>query len=101
MYDHAINVYGRDPVTGFARRPLDNVGVQYGLATPNTGAITADQFLDINASVGGYDVDGNFMPQRTQADLESRQAAYQTGRLTNGGGLKESTKGGTVRLPAY
>ena len=31
VYDHAVNMYGRDPQTGFARRPLDNVGVQYGL----------------------------------------------------------------------
>src|SRR6185436_5967249 len=31
IYDHTVNVYGRDPKTGFARRALDNVGVQYGL----------------------------------------------------------------------
>lgn len=86
VYDHAINVYGRDSVTGFARRPLDNVGVQYGLAALNSSAITVDQFLDINASVGGYDVDGKFMPLRTQADLLATKASYQTGRLTNGGG---------------
>ena len=28
----AINIYGADPKTGFALRPFDNVGVQYGLA---------------------------------------------------------------------
>ena len=27
----AVNVYGTDPQTGFARNPWDNVGVQYGL----------------------------------------------------------------------
>ena len=31
VYDHTVNVYGRDPANGFARRPLDNVGIQYGL----------------------------------------------------------------------
>jgi len=36
--------------------------------------------------VGGYDVDAHFVPQRTQADLLATRAAYQTGRLTNGGG---------------
>ena len=35
VYDHTVNVYGRDPKTGFARRPLDNVGIQYGLAALN------------------------------------------------------------------
>ena len=40
LYDHAVNVWGRDPQTGFARRPLDNVGIQYGLKALNSGAIT-------------------------------------------------------------
>src|SRR5690242_18784431 len=31
VYDHAVNVFGRDPITHFALRPLDNVGIQYGL----------------------------------------------------------------------
>ena len=37
VYDHTVNVYGKDPVTGFARRPLDNVGIQYGLKVLNAG----------------------------------------------------------------
>lgn len=41
-----VNVYGRDPATGFARRPFDNVGVQYGLAAFNAGAIPFEQFAD-------------------------------------------------------
>jgi hypothetical protein len=45
IYDHMVNVLGRDPVTGFARRPLDNVGVQYGLEALNTGAITPSNSL--------------------------------------------------------
>src|SRR4029077_19097206 len=43
IYDHNINMYGRDPETGFARRPIDNTGVQYGLAALNEGVITAAQ----------------------------------------------------------
>jgi hypothetical protein len=86
VYDHMVNIFGRDPVTGFARRPIDNVGVQYGLLALNRGAITVDQFLDLNERVGGYDVDARFRAQRTEADLEATRQAYQTGRLTNGGG---------------
>jgi hypothetical protein len=86
VYDHAVNVFGRDPATGFARRPIDNVGVQYGLQALNAGVITVDQFLDLNEKVGGYDVDAKFVPQRTVADTLATRAAYQTGRLTNGGG---------------
>lgn len=86
VYDHTVNVYGRDDNTGFARRPLDNVGIQYGLGALNDNAITVDQFLDLNARIGGYDVDANFQAARNQADLRAVRAAYQTGRLTNGGG---------------
>jgi hypothetical protein len=86
VYDHAVNLLGRDPATGFARRPLDNVGVQYGLAALKNGTITVDQFLDMNERVGGYDVDANFQAARTVADTTAVRQAYRTGRLTNGGG---------------
>ena len=86
IYDHNINVYGKDPVTGFARRPIDNTGVQYGLRALNDGVISVDQFLDINSAVGGYDPDGKFSPARTVGDVQAMRASYQTGRLTSGGG---------------
>ncbi|MGH7462148.1 MAG: DUF6351 family protein, partial [Longimicrobiales bacterium] len=86
IYQHMKNVLGTDPATGFARRPLDNVGVQYGLAALNAGSITVDQFLDLNERFGGYDRDANFQVQRTVADPLAIREAYQTGRLTNGGG---------------
>lgn len=86
VYDHAVNVYGRDPETGFARRPLDNVGVQYGLKALNDGVITVEEFLDLNANIGGFDHDANLVPERTEGDLDAIRIAYRTGRLTNGGG---------------
>ena len=86
VFDHTVNVYGRDPATGFARRPVDNIGVQYGLAALNAGVINATQFLDLNEAVGGYDQDGNLVAARLAADPLALRAAYQTGRLTNGGG---------------
>jgi hypothetical protein len=79
-------VFGRDPITHFALRPLDNVGIQYGLAALKRGTITMDQFLDLNEKVGGYDFDGNFKTSRTVADIPAIRAAYRSGRLTNGGG---------------
>jgi len=55
VYDHTVNIYGRDPTTGFARRPLDNVGIQYGLGVLNAGSITKEKFLPLNESIGGLD----------------------------------------------
>ncbi|TDE11470.1 DUF6351 family protein [Jiangella asiatica] len=85
VYDHTVNVYGRDPATGFARRPLDNVGVQYGLAALNSGAITTQQFLDLNEGIGGLDLDAQPTPHRTVADPIATRAAYRTGRILYGG----------------
>jgi len=85
VYDHAVNVWGRDAKTGFARRPLDNVGIQYGLGALNAGALTKDQFLDLNAKIGGYDHDGKIVATRTVADLAAVRTAYRMGRMTWGG----------------
>ena len=88
LWDHSVNVYGRDSKTGFARRPLDNVGIQYGLGALNTGKITVAQFLDINEKIGGFDIDGNMVAERMVADPAAMRAAYRTGRLNQAqGGL--------------
>jgi hypothetical protein len=81
--DNLVNVFGRDPKTGFARRPFDNVGVQYGLKALNDGKITFEQFLDVNAHAGGHDIDGNIIATRTVADPEALRIAYQTGRIND------------------
>jgi len=86
IWDHTANVYGRFVKTGFARRPVDNVGVEYGLQAFQDGTITADQFLDLNQKIGGRDLDFLGTSARTEADRSAVTAAYRTGRLLNGGG---------------
>jgi hypothetical protein len=86
IYDNIINLLGRDEETGFARRTLDNVGVQYGLTAFNSGKINADQFLELNEKIGGYDADGKIVGNRTRANLIALRIAYQTGRVNTGGG---------------
>ena len=71
-----VNQLGVDPATGFAPSPLDNVGVQYGLAALDSGAITPAQFADLNARVGGFDYLGNPTPQRSLANPIALHAAY-------------------------
>ncbi len=86
VYDINVNTLGRDPLTGAARRPLDNVGVQYGLAALKAGTITTTQFMDVNAGVGGFDVDGNIVARRTSADPLALKLSYDKGRLGSGSG---------------
>jgi hypothetical protein len=86
VYDISRNIYGIDPRTGFALRTFDNVGVQYGLAALNAGAISTSQFLDLNAGIGGFDQDANYAAARSQGDLGAIRRAYQSGLQLNGGG---------------
>ena len=86
LTDSNVNLLGTDPATGFAARPLDNVGVQYGLDALASGVITVDQFLDLNATIGGYDVDGTIVPERHRADEDQLARLYATGRVNSGGG---------------
>jgi len=90
VYDHTVNVYGKDS-RGFALRPIDNVGVQYGLKALNDGAITVEEFLDLNANIGGLDADMKPTAARTAGDVDAIRRAYQSGRITYGGGGLAST----------
>ena len=86
FHDNIVNLIGRDPETGLARRTLDNVGVQYGLQAFQDGVIDAEQFLELNSLVGGFDRDANLVPERTTADDAALADAYRTGRVNSGGG---------------
>jgi len=48
-----VNIYGV-AADGFARRFWDNVGVQYGLEAVASGEITPEEFLKLNATIGGW-----------------------------------------------
>lgn len=90
VYDHTANVYGTlanplDLNVKIAQRPLDNVGVQYGLGALNKGLISPQQFIDLNRDIGGFDRDLNHVPYRHQADPEARKKAIESGRILFGG----------------
>jgi hypothetical protein len=90
IYDNEINFFGRNRKTGFAMRPLDNVGVQYGLMAFNAGKIDAEQFIELNATIGGFDENGTIVASRSEADAGAVRLAWQRGLvLTGGGGLAE------------
>lgn len=84
--DMRANIYGRDPKTGFARKPYDNVGIEYGLKGLNSGVLTVDEFLELNEKIGGTDIDGNFTAARAVGDPIALRAVYASGLMNSGGG---------------
>ncbi len=74
--EQIVNQLGVDPATGFPNSPLDNTGVQYGLAALDSGAITPDQFATLNSEIGGMNFAGAPVPQRTEASLKALHAVY-------------------------
>jgi hypothetical protein len=82
--DYQVAIWGRRAEDGFAKRPLDNVGIQYGLNALNSGLITAEQFVDLNEKIGGVDIDLNYQADRSESDPGSLEIAYRAGQVTNG-----------------
>jgi hypothetical protein len=82
LQDYQVALFGTRPQDGFANRPFDNVGVQYGLQALLSGKISPEQFVDLNANVGGYDIDWKWQPQRSEADPLALVNAYRGGRIT-------------------
>jgi len=83
--DNNVQAFGKDPATGFARNPFDNVGIQYGLVAFNAGQITFDQFVDMNRKIGGMDADGKIVDKRQVGDTAALTAAYASGQVNEAG----------------
>ncbi|WP_281784213.1 DUF6351 family protein [Sinimarinibacterium flocculans] len=90
VQDANVNIFGRDPATGYARRPLDNTGVQYGLEALLDGTISAEEFLDLNRNVGGFSVDGRVVADRMRMDEDMARIAYRIGGVIGRGRLAET-----------
>jgi hypothetical protein len=89
LEDYMVNMFGRDPTTGYANVAFSNVGIQYGLSALETGQITPQQFADLNAHVGGLDVNGHFAPTRTSGQLIAFQRVYRDGGVDTASNLNQ------------
>ena len=72
---------------GFAGLPIGNVGVQYGLRTLKQGTISKAQFIDLNAKVGGFDINARHTARRLRADTPALGRAYRTGLINSASNL--------------
>ncbi|MES2883836.1 MAG: DUF6351 family protein [Pseudomonadota bacterium] len=98
LQDYMVNVFGSRPPdrwgpvekqigSGFAGRPYDNVGVQYGLRALLAGRISAAQFADLNAKIGAVDIDYGRQAERVVADPNALAIAYRNGIVNVGNHL--------------
>lgn len=84
LQDFNIAVFGPRDATGWAKSPMDNIGIQYGFAALNSGAITVEQFVTMNEQVGGYDINGQWQPARSAADPGAAEITHGSGRVPHG-----------------
>lgn len=99
LQDYMVSILGRRPPEqwgvveqklgrGFANKPWDNVGVQYGLAALKKGVISAAQFVDLNAGIGSHDIDYQLQPERAAADPAALAVAYRGGLINEGTNMR-------------
>jgi hypothetical protein len=95
-----VNVFGPRPQSlwtpqeqqlghGFAGMPLSDIGVQAGLVALQKGEITPAQFVDLNAKLGGFDVDINPTQARTDSNQPALERAYRSGAVNETNNSKD------------
>ena len=100
LQDYTVNIFGRRAADrwtpqeqqlgrGFANRPYDNIGIQYGLEGLLTGTLTAAQFVDVNLKAGSIDYHGVLTPERAEADPGSIERVYRSGSANVGNNLDQ------------
>jgi hypothetical protein len=81
LQDYMVNVFGRRPQDGFAERPFDNVGIEFGRKALAAGKITPAQFADLNSKIGAVDIDYNPTTTRTEATSAALERVYRSGAV--------------------
>ncbi|MEA2434864.1 MAG: hypothetical protein QOG54_2321 [Actinomycetota bacterium] len=89
LQDYTVNAVGRRSKDGFANRPFDNVGIQYGLKGLREGLLTPGQFVDLNSHIGGLDMDGEVQKDRSSADIPGLVRAYTSGLVDSANNLDQ------------
>jgi hypothetical protein len=74
---------------GFAGRPFDNVGIEYGRKALMSGQISTSQFVDLNLKIGGADIDATPQQKRVEADRPALERVYRSGAVNQGTHLDE------------
>lgn len=94
-WNDLANVYGTDS-EGYAPIPIDNVGVQYGLAALARGQIDAEEFLRLNACVGGWKEQRDFVPWDAQQDPFDARSMLRSATCRTPGGTPAPRRSGDL-----
>lgn len=89
LQDYMINLFGPRPSDGYAGRPYDNVGAQYGYNALMAGVITPAQFVDLNNAAGSHDINYGWQPGRVAADRPALANAYRGGALNETNNMRD------------
>ena len=76
-------IWGHGGPRDAAPLPYDNTGVQYGLNALQSGTISPEQFVDLNASIGALDNEGDFTAGRASMDATTATTMYRASRTTD------------------
>ncbi|MEX2290015.1 MAG: DUF6351 family protein [Mycobacteriales bacterium] len=86
LQDYNANALGHRP-DGFGNGVNDHVGLEWGRKALDDGVILAEQFVDLNEKIGGFDIDFEHQAERTAGDVAGITHMYRTGQLTYGENL--------------
>lgn len=80
IQDYQVAIWGKQEPGNVSPLPIDNEGVQYGLKALQDGIITPEEFVDLNASIGGLSNDWRFVPERMSIDVQTATTMYRASR---------------------
>ena len=89
LADYMVDVLGRSDAAGNVNSILDNVGVEYGLQALDKRKITPAQFVSLNESIGSFNGNFEWQPDRMKASLTGLRNAYRSGAVNEATYLNE------------
>ena len=89
LQDYEVNQVGRRP-DGWANGRVDTEGLQFGLRALQRGLISPAQFVELNANIGGHDINFKRIAARTVADRPGLKPLYWSGINNTANNLGET-----------
>lgn len=83
VQDYQKAIWGQSGPLNAAPIPYDNTGVQYGLVALQNGSISPEQFVHLNANIGGFNNEGEITSERSSMDIKTATTMYRAARTSD------------------